>query len=205
MDDIFKIKKGEAFDGSTLDKIRLNSYYNITLANTSSPLITLNAIGNTSGSNREPVLLIQNSVLPLNAKETLLSADNLFLFTVSADLTMSSFPQHPLFAPVILRSAYHYNTNPVFMEGSNPESYFLTEKDTLESNPQLILESVLKTALDLTGIENYEIISNNKLNTLEETVTEKREGKSLWKTPLIIALALIPLEIFLARKYSKNI
>lgn len=205
LDDIFKIKKGETFDGSTLDKVRINSYYNITPANRSSPLLTLNVNGNTSGSKQEPVLLVQNSVSPINPKqESIISTDNLFLFTVSADLTMSSFPQHSLFAPIILRSAYHYNTNSVLTDGTNPGLMFQIEKDTLESNPQLMIESVLKTALDLTGIENYTIISNNKLSTLEETVTENREGKSLWKTPLIIALALVILEVYLSKKYSRN-
>lgn len=209
LDDIFKIKKGETIDGSTLDKIKLNSYYNITLSNSSSSLLTL---GSEQNNKQNHDLLIHNfSNINTSAKEQYISNDNIFVFTVSADLGMSSFPQHSLFAPIILRSAYHFNPNYILPSDAKQDSSlgiykttYLTEKDSLESNPQLILEPVLKTALDLTGIEKYTIIPSNKLNTLEEKVRENREGKSLWQIPLIIAIALIPLEIYLSRKYSNN-
>ena len=76
----------------------------------------------------------------------------------------------------------------------------LTNHDTLESNPELINENVLKTLLDIKGIKNYEIIPNSKLQSLESIIYEKRSGKSLWYIPLCIALSLLFFEIYLTRK-----
>ncbi|MFA5012856.1 MAG: BatA domain-containing protein [Ignavibacteria bacterium] len=185
--DIFKIKKGETFNSSTLDKINLKSYFSIVPSQNSITLISLQ-------------LLNSNTTIPLIIS-SLTPTSPLFV-TVSSDNTMSSFAEHSLFAPFILRSATHTSNSALYPAPSSLSTTPYTiypERDTLESNSELINENVLKTALDTKGIKNYQIIPNSKLQSLESIIYENRTGKSLWYIPLIIVLTLILLEIYVSR------
>ncbi len=206
--DLFKTKKGETFNSSTLEGINLKSYFTITPSQNSNVLLSLhvpNSIiqipfiiaSNPSTNNEQPKT---NEKQPSTMRSMHPPwRNNYQIVTVSADKTMSSFPEHSLFAPFILRSAYNCNPD-LFLSTIN--SQLSTNHDTLESNPELINENVLKTTLDLKGIKNYQITSNNRLHSLESVINENRSGKSLWLIPLIIALALIPLEIYLSKRKS---
>ena len=208
--DLFKIRKGDTFNSTTLDKVYLKSYFSITQSQNSNILLSLQSpYSNT---------LIPLIISPLNTTPyTLNPTSSHILVTVSADNTISSFPEHSLFAPFILRSASLSLISPLQPKPSslNPTSssinptplnlltinyQLLTNHDTLESNPELINENVLKTVLDIKGIKNYEIIPNSKLQSLESIIYEKRSGKSLWYIPLCIALSLLFFEIYLTRK-----
>ncbi|MFZ4592342.1 MAG: BatA domain-containing protein, partial [Ignavibacteria bacterium] len=137
---LFKTGKDEGFNASSLDKVSVKSLYTIVPAGKSSPLITL---GN-------HILLNEDA--------------NLLISSVSADETTSDFPRHSLFAPVILRSASYLSSENSIITSQTSQTAkhetILTGRDTLESNPELILPSVLKTSLDLTGIKNYTITDN---------------------------------------------
>lgn len=181
---LFKTGKDESFNASSLDKISVKSLYTIVPAGKSSPLITL---GN-------HILLNEDA--------------NLLISSVSADETTSDFPRHSLFAPVILRSASYLSSENSIITSQTSQTAkhetILTERDTLESNPELILPSVLKTSLDLTGIKNYTIIDNTDPANLEKVITENRAGKSLWNYALIASLLFLAFEIFLilSNKYK---
>jgi hypothetical protein len=181
---LFKTGKDEGFNASSLDKISVKSIYTIVPAGKSSPLITL--------SNH--ILLNEDA--------------NLLISSVSADETTSDFPRHSLFAPIILRSASYLSSENSIITSQTSQTAkhetILTERDTLESNPELILPSVLKTSLDLTGIKNYTIIDNTNPSNLEKVITENRSGKSLWNFALIASLLFLAFEIFLilSNKYK---
>lgn len=174
---LFKNIKDELFNASTLDKISIKSYYPIVPADKSSPLITLN-------------------------NGTLLCEDaNLLISSVSADESMSDFPRHSLFAPVILRSASYLSSENSIITSQTTQTEkhetILTERDTLESNPELILPPVLKTTLYLTGIKNYTIVDSKDIPNLGNIISENRTGKSLWNYALIASLIFLAFEIFL--------
>lgn len=181
---LFKTGKDEGFNASSLDKVSVKSLYTIVPAGKSSPLIT---IGN-------HILLNEDA--------------NLLISSVSADETTSDFPRHSLFAPIILRSASYLSSENSIITSQTSQTAkhetILTERDTLESNPELILPSVLKTSLDLTGIKNYTIIDNTDPANLEKVITENRAGKSLWNYALIASLLFLAFEIFLilSNKYK---
>lgn len=162
--------------GTSSEKFRIDSYYRIVASNTTSELLSM-SVGNTNAS------------LLLSAK-----ADKLVIAAVSADLKMSAFPTHSLFAPFILRSAYTFNSS--YLSEFLP----LAERDTLESNPELISEEELVRVLDNAGIERYEIIPSSRIRELEKTVEENRTGRSLWMVPLVLALLLVPIEMFLSSR-----
>ena len=180
---LFKTNKGEVFNASTLGSINIKSSYTIIPAEKSSRLITLS-----SG-----ILLSEDA--------------NLLISSVSADETMSDFPRHSLFAPVILRSASYLSSENAILTSQTTQTAkhgtLLTERDTLESNPELILPSVLKTSLDLTGIKNYTIVDTKDIPNLENIISENRTGKSLWNYALIASLIFLAFEIFLI-KISKQ-
>ncbi|MEI7485564.1 MAG: BatA domain-containing protein [Ignavibacteriota bacterium] len=181
---LFKINKDEVFNASTLDKISLKSYYPIVPAGKSSPLIAIS-----SG-----ILLSEDA--------------NLLISSVSADETMSDFPRHSLFAPVILRSASYLSSENSLITSQTTQTVkhetILTERDTLESNPELILPAVLKTSLSLTGIKNYTIVDSKDIPNLETIIAENRSGKSLWNYALIASLLFLAFEIFLLFSYKEK-
>lgn len=177
---LFKTSKDETFNAASLDRINIKTIYQVIPAEKSSPLIT---ISNASGSR---ILLNEDA--------------NLLISSVSADETTSEFPRHSLFAPVILRSASYLSSANI----TNNKNTLLTERDTLESNPELMLETVLRTSLDLTGIKNYTIVKNTQTANLEKIITENRTGKSLWNYALIASLLFLAFELFLilSNKYK---
>ncbi|MFA7361682.1 MAG: BatA domain-containing protein, partial [Candidatus Kapaibacterium sp.] len=177
--DLFKSKKGETFNSSTLEGINLKSYFSISPSQNSNVLLSLSV----PNSNAQIPLIIASDP----------SYNNIQLITVSSDISMSSFPSLSLFAPFILRSAYLSLSSSLF-----PISYSLfSARDTLESNPDLINENVLKTVLNLSGVNNYNIVPQNKLQSLENIITYNRGGYSLWFIFLIVPISLIPIEIYL--------
>jgi hypothetical protein len=173
---LFKTSNGETFNSSTLEKISVKSYYQIIPAEKSSTLINFPA----------NILLAEDA--------------NILISSVSADETMSDFPRHSLFAPVILRSASYLS----YLNSLNNQQTIITERDTLESNPELMVKSVLKTSLDLTGIKNYTIIDNTETQNLEKIITENRSGKSLWNYALIASLLFLVFELFLILRSRKS-
>jgi len=177
---LFKVNKNENTIGSSLEKVFVKSFYPVIPSEKSSPLISLN--NNTSNN---IILLSENP--------------NLLISSVSADETLSDFPHHSLFAPVVLRSAAYLSSEAVIDKGT-----ILTERDTLESNPELMLESVLKTSLDLTGIKNYTIIRNTEIQNLERIISENRSGKSLWNFALIASLFFLIFELFIILQNRKQ-
>jgi hypothetical protein len=177
---LFKTNTDEIINGSSLGKIFIKSYYNVIPAEKSSPLITIGS--NNSSSN---ILLTEDA--------------NLLISSVSADETLSDFPRHSLFSPVILRSAAYLSTASGINQGTT-----LTERDTLESNPELMLESVLKTSLDLSGIRHYSIVHNTEPQNLERIISENRSGKSLWNYALAASLLFLVFELFLIIQNRKS-
>jgi hypothetical protein len=180
---LFKTNTDEVINGSSLGNIFIKSYYTVIPAEKSSPLITLRS--NNSGSNTS----IGNILLTEDP--------NLLISSVSADETLSDFPRHSLFSPIILRSAAYLSMASGINQGT-----MLTERDTLESNPELMLESVLKTSLDLTGIKHYSIIHNTETQNLERIISDNRTGKSLWNYALAASLLFLVFELFLIFYYK---
>lgn len=165
-------------DAVKTEKFRVDSYYRIAPLNTATVLLYFNASFKTI-----PFILSAQT-------------DKLLISAVSSDLTMSTFPKHSLFAPFVLRSAYTFNSK--YTNGNMS----LGERDTLESNPEIITEDELETVLDNVNIDRYKIITGSDLQGLENTIEESRKGKTLWFLPLVLALGLIPIEIYLSSRSS---
>lgn len=161
--------------------IILKSVYNIASSKEATSLLTLNITN-------------KNESIPLLYS---ISSSPYIFASISPDTSMSSFPLHSLFSPIIIRSA-------LLSVSAYPGNISLTQinHDTLESNPDIIDENLLKTTLAYTGIYSYNIIPFNEISTIEKTVHKNRAGKSFWYLPLIIAILLLPFEIYLSKNKS---
>lgn len=181
--DIFKNSGAVTNVNPDFGKIKINAIYKPVLSTEGIELISIKNAAN-------------NSQIPLIYT---FATEPLTFANVSADLEMSDFPLHSLFAPFILRTAHYTNT----FENYN-SMLQISNHDTLESNPELINPSVLNTTLKLSGIEDYDIITPDNSGNLEEIIRQNRTGKSLWYIPLILAILLLPVEIYLSKRKSES-
>jgi len=163
---------------SEIPVINISKLYNLNTSSNSYPLITLN--------NLKPLLIEDKS-----------NNGNILFSAVSLNPSASSFSNHTLFAPIILKSSYYlsYNKKIEDLQIAPPINH-----DTLESNPERISEKELESIIEKAGIKKYKIINQNELKDLQEIIAENRRGKSFWNYAVIITLLLIGLEIIVIRK-----
>ncbi|MCE1165540.1 MAG: hypothetical protein LWX07_09090, partial [Bacteroidetes bacterium] len=157
--------------------VKTKAFYSLIPSGGSYPVI--------SSEDRKPFIILDRS----NYGPVLVSA-------VSADESMSDFPENEIFAPVVLRSSVFLS----YQGLANAKQRDIVNHDTLESSTEKADDAFLGGVFKNYGIKNYEVVEKNGLKNLENLVEDKRKGKSLWMYAAAIVLLLLFSEILLIRK-----